>query len=623
LGDQRYLLSPQDLAAYWLVPDLIDAGVGALKIEGRLKTAEYVANITRLYRQAIDSAVAGVPVQFTPRQVEEMELSFSRGFSPGWLRGCDHKALVPATHSAKRGVRIGKVLGVDRGRVRVALQGRLKAGDGVELEGDRAAGEQQGGRLFGIYRKGRRVAGEVDRGVVELSFHRHAIDLDRVWVGQPVWKNDDPALNRRLRKSFSGDVQGKALSLDVDVTARVGEPLRLEVRAPGLPAIRAASDQPLQAATRHRLTRDVLEGQLGRLGGSGFVLGRLTAIIEGGPMVPLSVLGKLRREVLARLVSARDTAAVASHPVAPEPVVAQLRRQLADAAPEPGQPRLLVLCRSLPQLETTVQLDLSTLYADFPDIRQYGDAVDLAHRQGRRIVLATPRIQKPGELGIFHALARQRADGILVRNLAGLDYFTRRGVPCVADYSLNAANELTVDALRRLGAVRVTMSYDLNRDQMFDLVRAAPAGSLEVVVHQHMPMFHMEHCVFCAVLSPGTNKTNCGRPCDRHQVQLRDRVGAQHPLQADVGCRNTLYNAVAQSGAEAVDELRRQGVRFFRIELLEQKTPTEIRRVVELYRDLVRGERTGREVWTTLKAVNRLGVTRGTMEHDRDPLAIL
>src|SRR5215211_3286289 len=93
LGEQKYLLSPQDLAAYALIPELIEAGVCSFKIEGRLKTPEYVANITRHYRQAIDSALAGKPVQFTPRQVEEMELSFSRGFSPGWLQGDDHKML--------------------------------------------------------------------------------------------------------------------------------------------------------------------------------------------------------------------------------------------------------------------------------------------------------------------------------------------------------------------------------------------------------------------------------------------------------------------------------------------------------------------------------------------------
>ena len=149
-------------------------------------------------------------------------------------------------------------------------------------------------------------------------------------------------------------------------------------------------------------------------------------------------------------------------------------------------------------------------------------------------------------MGILRVMLRPKPDGILARHLAGLAFFTGEGVPTVADFSLNATNELTVEWLRKLGAMRVTASYDLNRDRLADLVAAVQAEWLEVVVHQHMPMFHMEHCVFCAVLSPGTNKHNCGRPCDVHEVKLRDRVGMEHTLAADVGCRNTLYNATAQ-----------------------------------------------------------------------------
>jgi putative protease len=128
-----------------------------------------------------------------------------------------------------------------------------------------------------------------------------------------------------------------------------------------------------------------------------------------------------------------------------------------------------------------------------------------------------------------------------------------------------------------------------------------------------MAMFHMEHCVFCAVLSPGTNKTNCGRPCDDHVVQLRDRVGVAHPLTADVGCRNTLFNAVPQSAAEVVPLLRARGIGQFRVELLEEPVE-EVRRVIGAYRDLLAGRTTGRDVWSALKAANRVGVTRGTLE---------
>jgi putative protease len=201
-------------------------------------------------------------------------------------------------------------------------------------------------------------------------------------------------------------------------------------------------------------------------------------------------------------------------------------------------------------------------------------------------------------------------------------YCAEQRIAFVCDFSLNAANQWTVDYLRSRGAQRVTVSYDLNRDQLLDLVAAVPPDWLEVVIHQHMPMFHMEHCVFCAVLSPGTNKHNCGRPCDIHSVGLRDRVGMEHVLTADVGCRNTLFNAVAQSAAEVVPTLLARGLRDFRIELLSEEE-TETRAVIALYQDLLAARTPAKTVWKRLRAANRVGVTRGTLEERRNPLAIL
>jgi U32 family peptidase len=623
LGERKYLLSPQDLAAYALIPELMEAGAAAFKIEGRLKTAEYVANITRHYRRAIDAAKAGRPVEFSPRQVEEMELSFSRGFSVGWLHGCDHQALVPGLSSAKRGVLVGTVRDARRGRLRVVLQRGLKAGDGLVLEGDRAAGQEQGGRVHRLFQQGRPVSGEVEHGLVEIAFHDHAVDLQRVWAGQQVWKNDDPALTRRLRKTFAREFSGRDLPVRLEVTAAVGEPLRVRAQVSGLPTVSCVGSEPLANALKHPLTAEVLEKQLGRLGGTGFSLNRIQATITGTPMVPLSMLGQLRRDLVTQLTAAREVALHPPREVSSEPVLLALRRDIVPAPAQLPPPQLHLLCRTLAQLQVLLQEGQRHVYADFADIREYRQAVALARAAEAQILLATPRIQKPGEMGIFHALARHPADGILVRNLAGLDFFTRREIPCVTDYSLNAANELTVDYLRQQGATRVTASYDLNRDQLIDMARHSRVDLLEVVIHQHMPMFHMEHCVFCAVLSPGTNRTNCGRPCDDHVVRLRDRAGSLHTLTADVGCRNTLFNGIAQSGAEAVEQLLRLGVRAFRVEFLDEQDPARLRRCVELYRELIAGRISGREVWTALQAVNRAGVTRGTLEHRRDPLAIL
>jgi putative protease len=619
LGDRRYLLSPQDLAAYALAPELIEAGVSAFKIEGRLKTPEYVANITRHYRQAIDTAMAGRPVEFTPRDVEEMELSFSRGFSPGWLRGCDHKMLVPATSSAKRGVRLGTVAEVRRDRIAVDLVAGVKRGDGVAFDCGVSGDDAVGGRVYEVFERGRSLIETVATGRVELAFARGSFDPSRIRPGQGVWKTDDQELSSRLRKTFAGEGFRRRQPVDMHVTVVAGEPVRVTATTASGARCVVASAEPARIATKHPLSIDTLRDQLGRLGGTPFELRGLSADVRGGPMVPFSVLGGVRHDLVAALEAAvlqRPAARAAGSRTEGAPA-----RSLPNGRPTPI-PTLHVLVRSLDQLGRVLELGERRIVAEFADIRLYRDAVDRCRGAGATIHLATPRIQKPDEMGIFHLLAKQAADGILVRNWAGLRFFHERGLPVIGDFSLNVTNELTARFFVEAGCQRVTASYDCNREQLLALVGAAVPEWLEVVVHQHMPMFHMEHCVYCAVISPGTNKTNCGRPCDEHVVKLRDRIGVEHPLAADVGCRNTLYNAVPQSGAEAVPMLITGGIRHFRVELLDE-SDGEIARVIAAYRELLAGRTTGREVWTALNAANRVGVTRGTLEAKRDPLAII
>jgi putative protease len=253
------------------------------------------------------------------------------------------------------------------------------------------------------------------------------------------------------------------------------------------------------------------------------------------------------------------------------------------------------------------------VYCDFEDARRYKEAVPRAKAAGVPIGLATVRILKPGEDGFLKPLLAAEPDAVLVRNLAAMLFF-RENAPRaerVGDFSLNVANELTADLFMREGCTRLVPSYDLSWDQLAALVRRSDPAWYEPVIHQHMPMFHMEHCVFAAFMSKGRTFLDCGRPCEKHRVHLRDRVGMQHPLRADVGCRNTLYNAVPQTGAQFFTELLEAGLRSFRIELLEEDA-VETRGVIEAYQQVLSGAGSGDSLWRSLRASSQLGVTRGT-----------
>lgn len=640
LGAVRYLLSPQDLAAYDLIPQLIDAGVCSLKIEGRLKTPEYVANVCQHYRRAIDLALQGRHQALTGPERAELEMSFSRGFSPGWLEGCDHKRLVPGESSAKRGVLLG-TLHEQRGqRLSVDLLNALSTGDGIVFEGDRLAGKEIGGRVYEIWQNGNRVD-TAEPGRAQFALQHGLLDGVQLPINVKIFKTDDPQLTKRLRRSFENADPLKRMPIWLELAVAVGQPIKVRVEVGSIQSMDQDNLSTIvlefetefipELARKHPITADKLSEQMDRLGGTVYRLEKLVATIDGQPMVPLSVLGELRRTLIARLDTACTTTGLSC---SPEPVtprlLAEARQMNFQSTADIGTatPQLRVLCRSLEQLKQVLQAKATRVIADFHDLRQYREAIDLAESHGSTIELATLRIHKPGEDGLFHALRKisqekDRRITWLARSLAAVRYCMQHAIPFSSDFSLNVTNPLTAQQLIQWGASRVTASYDLNRDQLVELARDCHPWFLEVVIHQHIPMFHMEHCVFCSVLSPGKNKSDCGRPCDRHDVKLKDRVGAEHVLHADIGCRNTLYNASAQSGAEAVAPLIKLGVRQFRIELLRDAQMDQTRRLVQLYLELIAGRLQGAAVWQELKADNRIGVTRGTLEQPRNPLAIL
>jgi putative protease len=276
-----------------------------------------------------------------------------------------------------------------------------------------------------------------------------------------------------------------------------------------------------------------------------------------------------------------------------------------------------VLCRTTCQVTAALECGVETIYCDFEDPRRYPEAVARVRSQNAaqptEVFLATPRILKPGEMGYLKLIEKAAPDGLLLRNLAALHYYKDRSdLKKVGDFSLNVANPITAKLLMEQAALDfLTLSYDLNIGQVLELLAEAPPAWFEITLHQHMPMFHMEHCVFCTFLSQGTTYKDCGRPCETHVVHLRDRVGQLHRLHADVGCRNTLFNGKAQTGARYYEHLRGAGLRRFRIELLDEAVDAD--QTIRAYQDLLSGKSDAFELLNNVQALEKLGVTEGTL----------
>ena len=637
LGAVRYLLSPQDLAAVDLLPELVRAGVKSFKIEGRLKSPEYVTAVTRVYRKALDAALAQAASPVTPADRYALEMTFSRGLSTGWLAGTNHPYLTHGRYGKKRGPLLGSIAACGPGwiQLRDTSGVPIAPGDGVVFDAGENRDLEQGARVW-----------KIEGG--RLVFHRtySGINFERIQPGHTVYKTSDPKLESELRRFWQNThPPEKKTPLDLTISGRPGEPLVVTAvhdtlvaavydrrcdgsvdfssdanasdahRAPlqgG--AVTVVSDIPLEPAARRPLDTATLAAQFGRLGDTCYELAALDNRLEGACHIPLSVLNQLRRELVGKLERGgglRPPSRVAS---------ATTYQDLLPAHPPatPGTPVLSVLCRDSGQLAAAIECGVATVYCDFEDPRRYQEAVVFFKSQIQNpkseILLATPRILKPGETGYLKLIEKAGPDGLLLRNLASLEYYKHRSdLRKAGDFSLNVANPISARLLmENAGLDYLTVSCDLNIRQVLDLLGAVPPGWFELTLHQHMPMFHMEHCVYCVFLSEGTHAGNCGRPCEHHAVHLRDRVGQLHRLQADVGCRNTLFNGKAQTGARFFQTLQAAGLARFRVELLDEDHAAAVT-TLRAYQELMSGALDANGLLDKVQALEKLGVTEGTL----------
>jgi putative protease len=621
MGDVAYLLSPKDLAALELVPELIEAGVTSFKIEGRLKSPEYVANVVGKYREAIDRYFQGEPMKPTAEQMRELQQSFSRGFTYGFLKGTNNKQLVEGTFPKSRGVYLGRVKRVLKDSVLCELEAPLKRGDGIVFDAGDPTKPEEGGRVYDLRRNGRKLEGEAPGGLIEIVPGRSDVNLARVHVGDRIWKTSDPQLERRLRQTFETDKPYRTFPVRVRIAGAAGGRLNTwwtDVRRGT--TVRVDSSMALERAVKRPMTRELFAEQFGRLGGTVFRLEHIELDLKGDVILPVSELNAMRREAVKRLEEARQAPPIYAKREIDPYADAFVPAARAGRGRRPSGLRLAALCRNIDQVHAALEAEADFIYADFEFIRQYADAVRAVRAAGRSIALAPPRIHMPKETGFFRHIETLRPDAVLVRNTGALYYFLRRRAESpdephpelIGDFSLNAANHKTVNLFFEAGVSRVTPSYDLNIQQMVDLLRRTDTSRLEIVIHQHLPIFHTEHCVYCTFLSDGTDYTNCGRPCEKHRVSLRDRIGMSHPVRVDEGCRNTVYNAIDQSGAEYLEHFLELGVAAYRVEFLEEPAQ-RVKEVLALYRRALNGEIAGSQVWRALKATNQLGVTRGQL----------
>ena len=268
--------------------------------------------------------------------------------------------------------------------------------------------------------------------------------------------------------------------------------------------------------------------------------------------------------------------------------------------------------RTPAQLEAAIAFRPATITLDYLDLYGLRPSLERIRAAGLAPRVASPRVLKPGEERIADFLLS--CDCPILARSAGLLHALRgRAHPeLIADFSLNAANAIAAAELFDLGIDRLTPTHDLNAAQIVELAGASGGERIEAVAFHHLPVFHTEHCVFCRFLSTGTSYRDCGRPCEKHSVALRDSSGREHPVLADVGCRNTVFGAEAQQAAGHLEKWLEAGIRHFRLEFAHE-TAEQTGAVAEAFRETLDGRKSTKELAQMLQRAAPQGITEGSL----------
>lgn len=615
LGDARYLLSPGDLQALHHVPEILEIGVSALKIEGRYKDPNYVALTTRAYRGAVDAAWAGLPPRLSRLDEIHLEQSYSRGLGDFFIGGTNHQAVVNGRSPRHRGVLMGRVARVVAEGVIIAPEPKaaaapLKAGDGVVFDAaDWRSPEahEEGGRVYH--------AVPLRGGFVGLEFGDGAIDGTRIRPGDLVWRTHDPELDRVARPFTEAKTPVHKQPVDIRVVAHEGAVLETHWNLVDQPdvCVTVCSQEPLGAARSQSLTVAFVCEQLGRLGNTAYTAADIRLDLQGSPFAPSSLLNQLRRQAVEALteLQGRPRPVVTNDPlVIVETALADARHDPAVAAP--AGPQLHLLVRTPEQLEAAIAAQPASITLDYLELYGLRPAVDRVREHGITARVASPRILKPTEQKLVHFLLKLECE-IVVRSGGLLDALQPHAhPPLIGDFSLNVANVVTADLLLRHGLQRLTPTHDLNAAQVAELAEAIGAEQVEVIAYQHLPVFHTEHCVFCRFLSTGTSFKDCGHPCERHRVELRDVNGRAHAVMADVGCRNTVFGAEAQEASRHLQTWRDAGIRHFRLEFVHE-TAEQVAQITQAFQQALTGTISMPALTQQLHRIAPQGTTQGSL----------
>jgi putative protease len=537
LPDQgRYLLSPADLCLIEYLPELKSAGVTSLKIEGRMKRAEYVAVVTRAYRQTLDILEENSEFRPGPEVKEKLLKIFNRNFSRGYFIP-DSTNFLSSRRPNNRGVYVGRVVEQNQNMfTRIKLSDKVSIGDGLVVWVGQ--GLAPAFVIKEMYVDGNRVLEASPGDIISLQIEGRVFPSDR------VFKTHDERLLAEALESIREE-KGSKIPVDAEVSLVLGQPMQMAlVYEKGL-RVEMQTQNPAQQAKGHPLDEEILRAKIGRLGNTPFELRELKISGDLNLMVPLSEINEARRKAADLLIQKLLLSKQAKHIKGHDYWTGKSDYLGKISIGVCAQASLLsVTVSNSEQVDIALQNGADRVYLGMDGL---GTHKHLSLAQIRdllsgeitgRIIPLLPRIHKPNEQNVYRQIADKGFSSLMIASWADLKWGLHTGLTLLTDYSLNVFNSYSMGFLLQQGVSGICLSPELSFDR---LQTFTDFSNVELLIHGELMLMESQHCMLGSVLGGGREK--CLAPCARNSYYLQDDKGYEFPVETDADCRFYVFNS--------------------------------------------------------------------------------
>ena len=425
--DKGYLLSTKDLNTIDHIKELLSSGISSLKIEGRMKSKEYVAVVVRLYRKIIDSYLNNNEIIITDKDREDLLKTFNREFTDGFLFNQDN--IINKKTPNHQGITIGKIIDVDKKYIKIKLSKDVHQEDAIRIKE-----LDKGLYLNTLLNSKEMYVNSLTKGDIMLLPNKYEASKDI--INTEIVKTIDYLLNKELE-----EVPSKKLPIDMSFTAHKDKEIELTIKEQDN-IIKVNGPIPEQAKT-HAIIEDDIKSKLSKLGNTNYYLNNLTIDIDNNLFINLKDLNEIRRVGIEKLDILKEGTKLDDFSIKLEP----------NNVTKEDNPKISVLARNESQINELLTLDIDYIYVTNVDLYN-------KYKTNKNIYLRLPRV--------IHKFKDYQNENLLCTELGSIIKY-RNTNNIISDYYLNVANDYTINALHNLNNKYVTLSIELTKDELISI----------------------------------------------------------------------------------------------------------------------------------------------------------